>query len=64
MAVAAGGGTLPGVDSERSNGSAGPIDHLYLKNVILKFIAAVTEQRVEQVWAAVCWSSIFERQLG
>lgn len=44
-----GGGSLPGIgEGEMANGSSGQIDHLYLKNVMLKFIVAVTAGRIEQ----------------
>ena len=36
-------------ESEMTNGNGGPIDHLYLKNVLLKFIVAATQGRLEQV---------------
>ena len=34
-----------------SNGNGTPIDHLYLKNVLLKFVVAATQGQIEQVSA-------------
>lgn len=50
--VVTGGGTLAGVTdpSETSNGGdGGPVDHIYLKNVLLKFVVAATGGKIEQV---------------
>lgn len=62
----AGGGSLGAATAEErmnGNGSSSPIDHLYLKNVLLKFVVAATQGHVEQVTIQIIPKNLLSKML-
>lgn len=48
VTYASGDGSLSFANEGKMNDKASPLDHLYLKNVLLKFVVAATQGHIEQ----------------